>query len=133
MTTKNLQILRDDINAALLELAVKHGLEIHAGDCTFTDKDCSFKLKVFTENKEQRLATKKATQLAHLKSFCPELVDKKICLKQRKRGGIQSKTFDVVGFNISASKNCIMIKCIDDGKTYACETPVALANIVEPS
>lgn len=40
-----LQQLRDDINAALIEVGKKYDIELHAGNCSFTDIGMTFQLK----------------------------------------------------------------------------------------
>lgn len=44
MTKQTIQTLRDDVNAALAEVARKHGVAIHAGNCTYDTNAATFKL-----------------------------------------------------------------------------------------
>jgi hypothetical protein len=43
---KNLPTLRDEIDAALVAIAEKHGVTIHAGSCSFGEVLATFKLEV---------------------------------------------------------------------------------------
>ncbi len=45
MTRGQIKNLRDDINGALIDLGLKHGLKINAGNASFTDNSVTFKVE----------------------------------------------------------------------------------------
>ena len=96
---KNLEVLRNDMNAALAAVAEKHGVTLHAGNATFMGETVTFKLEAVVLDKDGNVQTKESVAL---KQHYPEYVGKKV--KFSKGNGI------VIGVNTRARKNPFLVK-----------------------
>lgn len=65
MKKSDLQLIRNDINAALESVGKKHGLTLHAGNCSYGENNCSFKLECQVEG----AATKEESAFTEMASF----------------------------------------------------------------
>jgi hypothetical protein len=120
ITKTTIQLLRDDVNAALAAVASKHGLAIRAGNATYNENAVTFKLVCSTVSDGGRPMTPQATayaQLAGVMNWAPLFSTIKV--------GIDEYT--VVGYNARARKQPVIVE--RNGKQFkVAESLVARAN-----
>jgi len=98
-TKKNLPGLRNDIDAALANIAKKHGINLHAGNARFTSDTVTFKLEA-TVNGEGGVTRNK--EAIALEKYFPALVGTETVLN----GDMHT----VVGFKSRASKLAFIVE-----------------------
>jgi len=67
ITKDLLRLLRSDIDAALSAVGTKHGIQLKAGNVTFTDLNATFKLEVSTLTEGGAAISKERANLLHLR------------------------------------------------------------------
>lgn len=108
----NLKILRDDINAALAEVARKHDIEIHAGNASYTNNNATFKLLIATKDVTGAVLTPEVEAFNEYKN----LYDFNFGLNDK--FNYQGERFEVVGYAAKSHKYPILAKSYKNGKTY---------------
>ena len=102
---QNLQILREEINAALAQVEKKYGIKINAGNASYSSNEVTYKLKANVVASTGKAITKEATQwdmyarmhqLGHL--------------KVGDRISISGREFVIKGYNSRARKAPIQIE-----------------------
>jgi hypothetical protein len=120
MMTKDLiRAIRDDVNAALADVARKHGLAMHAGNATFDNNAATFKLVCSTVADNGQTMTPEASayqKVAGFYGYVPLFSTVKIGADE----------YTVVGYNSRARRQPILIE--RNGKVFkASESIVTLA------
>jgi hypothetical protein len=109
-----LQILREDLQAALKVVSDKHGIQIEVGRATFTPKNATFKVEIATVSEDGTANTQEATNFIQ---FC-SLYD----LKPEHLGAeftFRGDRYKVAGLASGRShKFPILADRIPDGKTF---------------
>ena len=95
-----LRMLSTEIDAALAELAAKHGISLHIANGTYFDDTMTFKLKGAVLDTDGVAAD--PTRIA-LEKYYPQYVDKAVSLGRKLRG-------TVVGYNSRAKKYPFLVK-----------------------
>ena len=109
---KGFEVFRVDVEAALKNVAEKHGVSIDCGKISYTEFDFNMQLKV-TKNDGNTDGKKLLfEQDCILYGFSKEDYEREFFAN--------GKQFKLVGFNRKSPKNCCSIYCITDGKTYQC-------------
>lgn len=106
------ELFRNDVNAALKQVATKHGVEIECGKISYTNFDFTMQLKVVKSDGHVDGKRGIFEQECILFGFKPEDYNREF--------NANGKSFKLVGFNHKSPKNNCSIYCADDGKTYKC-------------
>lgn len=109
----NLRALRIDINAALVAVAVKHGITPNVGNCTFQADSCNWKLEFSiagAESKESRA----------LGAVVPQLEREHSCTIDRAKVHTTASGLKLalVGWNNRAPKKPVMLEEVGTGAQY---------------
>jgi len=108
MLSKNLlRILREDINAALVEAGKKHNMTLHAGNCSYSGDTATFKLEVQTVGGLSKEA-QAFNELASAIGMEPDDLGRTLY--------IDGKEFKIAGYLTRARNNNILIESADSKK-----------------
>lgn len=118
MTKQTVQAIRDDVNAALAAVARKHGVTIHAGNCTYDANAATFKLVCSTVSDSGRALTPQASAYQRVAGFYGL-----VPLFSTVRIGVDEYT--VVGWNARKRSKPVLVE--RNGLTYAVAETVAAA------
>lgn len=108
-----LQTLRSEVNAALVEIGKKHGLNLQAGAASFTTETACFKLNVTKLTETGAVITK---EMADLKLHFKSLGLNESHLDQVFT--VQGIAFRLVGFRRSARAKPFLARRVSDGKNF---------------
>ena len=109
---KGFEVFRTDVQAALKEVAEKHGVTIDPGKITYSDFDFTMQLKVVKN--DGNVDGKKALFEQQCVVYGFEKSD------YEREFSLNGKRFKLTGFNPKSPKNCCSIYCMTDGKQYKC-------------
>lgn len=104
------ELFKNDVKAALKQVAEKHGVEIECGNISYTDFNFTMQLKVVKNDGYVDGKRGVFEQECILFGFRPEDYNREFT--------VNGKQFRLVGFNLKSPKNNCSIYCVDDGKTY---------------
>jgi len=107
------RLLRDKINESLKDLAEELGVNIEAGNASYTNENATVKLKVSTKNIDGTVNSKEADDFKRCASswgLTPEDLNREFT--------IHGKTYKIVGANPRASRYPINAKRVSDGKGF---------------
>lgn len=101
---------KEDVNAALQEVAKKHGVTIELGKILY--EDVNFEMKMHVTKSDEKTDGKRILfeQECRFYGFTADDYNKEFTL--------DGKRFQLIGFNPKAPKNCCSIYCMTDGHTY---------------
>lgn len=123
MTKELIREIRDDVNAALAEVARKHGLAIHAGNASFDTNAATFKLVCSTVAEDGKAMTPEASayqQVAGMFGWVPLF----------STISIGRDEYTVVGYNSRARKQPVIVerngKRFKVGESLVIRSPVAV-------
>lgn len=108
ITKSTMKTLRAEIDAAVAEVAKRHGLHIKCGNGRFDSSNASFKLEI-NAIEGGAIVTK---ELAALREIKPEMENHEFTFT-----GVRYK---VVGFRVNAPKKPYVVQRLDNGKTFVC-------------
>ena len=117
ITPELLRQMRADIDASMASIGEKYGVKLTCGNASFTATNATYKLAVSVISDGGEVVDKERVALERNLAFLglsPEHM-----LKEFKIG---SKTFVLHGLRSSARTKPLLIKSIDDGKTYVATT-----------
>ena len=99
---------RNDVENALNEVAKKYSLNIHAGNITHDEFDFTMQLK----------CKKIGCEKEKFEAYCSLYGFKKT--DYLREFTLDNEKFQLIGFNLSASKNNCNIRNVKNGKIYLC-------------
>lgn len=132
-TGASLKLLREEINSALEAVGAKHGIKLTAGNATYTEFECNFKLK---------------GEVAASTDFDPkkQVWDLNAPYRGLEKGDygktvlLNGREYIICGYDTSARTNCILIKQADgcNSQVYrinaqTCKEGLAAASRKEPT
>ena len=106
-------MLRSEMNQALRDVCNRYGISIEVGRCTFGASNASFKVEVAVNDGGQVLNRNWTTLKAHQKIL--GLSDDDLV----KVFVLDGKKFQLAGYNTRKWAKPFILKCLDDGRTYA--------------
>lgn len=109
---KGFETFRADVEAALKEVAEKHGVTVDCGKISYTDFDFNMQLHVTKSDDNTDGKRMMFEQECIFYGFSKDDYEREFTAN--------GKRFKLVGFNRKSPKNCCSIYCITDGKTYKC-------------
>jgi hypothetical protein len=105
-TKPTLNVLRQDINAALTAVAAKHGITLAAGNISFTPTTCTIKVEAAVTNPETgRAASREEDNFVALAGFyglAPTDLGRQVSLS--------GQTYEIVGLKPKAHKRPVLLK-----------------------
>lgn len=126
MDAPKTRTLREDINAALAAVAEKHGLHIHAGNCTYNPTSCMFKLECAERAEDGRILDKSAQMFllyAADYGLKPEWLGRKF-----KNG---PNTYQLTGLNPRKGRPVLATKDGNDAGAFAFAATPGLIALIE--
>lgn len=110
--------LRDEIDAALASISSKYGIEISAGNATFTSSNVTFKVQAAVVAESGMVMSKSVSDFnmyARMNGLRASIGD---------TFNHQGRMYTVVGWKARARKNPVMVEC--NGKSF--RAPIELIN-----
>lgn len=115
----NFNVFREDVEAALRDVAKKHNIQITCGNISYTDIE--FTLQLVCVNNMNGEDGKKLL----FEKYCSFYGFKKS--DYERKFYMDGKRFKLVGFNPNSPKNNCTIVCLNNGATYKCNDSVVKA------
>ena len=112
---KNLEALRQDMNAALKAIEAQYGIQINVGNARFSDNEVTFKTKCNTLGEGGKAQTKEA---ANWKLYATMEGVGQFSVGDRVE--IQGRIFEIEGWNTRAKKKPIEIREVATGNQFKC-------------
>lgn len=107
------KVLRNEIDQALQQVADKYGINIKAGNATFTDNNITFKLQLSTIGDNGLTMTKEAEDFKRY-AFEHGLSADKLFAEFT----IGHKTYTLLGYKPRSTRYPFIAKCHSTGQTY---------------
>jgi len=114
ITKELLRVFRTDLDKALKELEDKHGVQISVGAMTYSDTQFTFSSKAIIGGSPEEV------EKAEFKKHCG-----KYGFKPENYGTVMligGKQCEFIGFKTRATKMPCLVRDIENGKKYKCDT-----------
>ena len=112
----NFNVFREDVEAALKDVAKKHNIQITCGNISYSDID--FTLQLDCVNNQNGEDGKKILFEKYCSLYGFEKSD------YEREFNMDNKRFKLVGFNPNSPKNNCTIVCINNDAAYKCNDSV---------
>jgi len=108
LDNKTLTSIRGYSNEALKAVGEKHNVEISLGNCSYSENEATFQMKVNTLSEDGKIITKEWDSLLQLAKIIGFDVEKEYTLNGSK--------VKLKGYNSRASKWCYIVEYVEDGR-----------------
>jgi len=115
-----LKDLRVSIDKALEQVEKQYNLKISAGNCSYTEDSCTFKLNCSLPNALSKSAKDLIDHLEY-RNECSHLLS----LDKDKVGKDRTSEYKLTGYRVRARKNPFLIEDISNGKEFICTSNYA--------
>ena len=112
ITSQMLKELRQEINQALKEVANNHNINIDCGNCSYSDNEATYKLKINTKNDEGQVITKEYNNLLGLANSVVNGFDINAIYV------LQGKKVSLEGYSYRSPKYPVHVLDLESGKRY---------------
>ena len=111
LDNKTLTSIRGYSNEALKAVGEKHNVEISLGNCSYSENEATFQMKVNTLSEDGKIITKEWDSLLQLAKIIGFDVEKEYTLNGSK--------VKLKGYNSRARKWCYIVEYVKDGRVVS--------------